>query len=154
MTKNKTITKLAVGLAVLVLAAASALASSPLSRDWPIGIDGGGGEMPTPFQILNQRVELADGEFYILEGQVVSLQLNGVDTPYLAIDLQEQSWLANNYRQNFPYYQLEGTWDYWNQFKGKTVKLSCRARYLGQGSKTQGPLFALRILNRESVTQP
>lgn len=137
----------------LVMASAVAVASSGKSknREWPIGIDGGGGEIPTPFQELNQRAELADGEFYVLVGQVTQLtQTDGSVAAYLAIDFQSQPWLANGLRQKFPYYRLEGDTEFWSQYNGKKVRISCLARWV---ARLDGgiPLFSLRILNRDSI---
>lgn len=60
----------------------------------------GGKEIPTPFQELNRRVELAHGEKYLLTGWVRFIK----DSVYFEIDLEEHPWLAHQRRVEYPYY--------------------------------------------------
>jgi hypothetical protein len=62
--------------------------------------DGGG--MPTPFSDLNQKVELADGENYVLIGTI----RNSLGTWFLEIDLTQHKWLATQQRAKNPFYPI------------------------------------------------
>jgi hypothetical protein len=83
-----------------------------------------GGEVPVPFSQMNQRVELADGETYYLEGRVVISD----DQPYFEVDLVKQPWLANQKRKEHPYYPVEGGSNYWKRFENLRIQLTCQAR--------------------------
>jgi hypothetical protein len=84
----------------------------------------GGGEMPGPFGCTNIHAELADGELYDLEGQVV---MDPTGNAYLMIDLDKQEWLASAERQKSPYYPLEGNSSAWRQLNFQTVLLTAKA---------------------------
>lgn len=100
-----------------------------------------GGELPVPFEKANKKVELADGEEYVLSGRVmlaqVGLKMGAQRGPVVFnIDLEEQPWLASASRVNNPFYPLQGAIEDWKDLltAGK-VKLSCIAhgviRYIG-----------------------
>lgn len=97
------------------------------------GAFGGGGELPSPFDTANHRVELADGEAYLLVGRVVMMQNPGFSTdnrmfPYFRVDLNEHPWLATEKRISQPYYPLEGAVEDWKKYVGAgKVKLPCTA---------------------------
>lgn len=111
---------------------------------------GGGGELPNPFDTANRRVELADGEPYLLVGRVVMRDgaMFGDDpgmAPYFRIDLTEQPWLATEKRVGQPYYPLEGSVDDWNRYvsMGK-IKFPCVARVVIKmfGSR---PIYSIHL---------
>jgi hypothetical protein len=84
---------------------------------------GGGGEIPFPFGVVNQRLELADGELYALIGTVV---FEG-GTPFLEVDLDKHPWLANDRRLNDSRYPLECVGVNWRDFEGMKVRLFVEA---------------------------
>ena len=123
MRGGKMISKLFVGACAIFMAVAVHAAElRPL---------GGTGTVPTPFDLMNRRAELADGEYYLLSGSVTfaaSWGVNGLESrPYFEVDLKEQSWLASEKRKKNPYYPLEGPLDYWKGFAGKRLRLPCQA---------------------------
>ncbi len=59
-------------------------------------------EIPTPFNEMNRKVELATNEYYVLNGWIRFVR----DNVYLQIDLEDHPWLANQKRMNFPYYAI------------------------------------------------
>jgi len=83
----------------------------------------GGGDIPTPFGNANQKVELADGEIYILNGKVEFI----VDEPYFKVDLKKHTWLANANRVADPYYLLLGPTGQWTALKDKQVQITVKA---------------------------
>jgi len=95
---------------------------------------GGGGELPSPFDTANWKVELADGEAYQLMGRIVLMQTPGYGevnrlTPFFRVDLNEHPWLATEKRLSDPYYPLIGPVEEWRPYvnRGK-VKFPCIAR--------------------------
>lgn len=94
-------------------------ACGELGRDWSKGF-----EMPIPFS-TNQKVELADKEYYILAG---ILRQSGRDY-YLEVDLDVHPWLASTKRQLDPYYLIEITPDatHWLKLKNRRVKVLIEA---------------------------
>ncbi len=68
------------------------------------GPRGGPGDVPTPF-ILNEKLELADGETYTLIGRFVTREGN----LWFQVDLDSHPWLANQKRKDFPFYRVIGT---------------------------------------------
>ena len=107
---------------------------------WALVSFGGGGEVcaaeghdvPTPFEAVNQRFELADGEIYLLKGTVAtaSVWVEGreKEVPYLVLNLKDYPFLANARRVEAPYYPIEGDIIEWSEQKGRQVKLSFRAK--------------------------
>jgi hypothetical protein len=82
---------------------------------------GDGHDVPTPFDIrrhFNQRVELADGEKYLLWGDV--------KRPYFKVDLHEHPWLKSSSGLQ-KYYLLDGTEKIWEADEGQHVQLFCKA---------------------------
>ena len=92
---------------------------------------GTGSEIPTPFD-LNRRVELADGEEYLLVGKIVFKTIATVDgirvRPYFAVDLNQHPWLASAKRKEMPFYPLSAPYARWKTFDGVRVKMSSIAR--------------------------
>lgn len=91
---------------------------------------GNGGEIPTPFE-LNRRVELADGEEYLLVGRIVFKTIATPDgvrpRPYFEIDLNQHPWLASARRKGSPYYPLAAPYGRWKSYDGVRVKMSSLA---------------------------
>ncbi len=85
-----------------------------------------GGEIPWPFQSSNQVVELADGERYVLMGQITLVR----GEPRLVVDLGAHPWLANARRKYDSSYPLLGLVQYWKKYTGKTVQLRAVARWM------------------------
>ncbi|MCM2278232.1 MAG: hypothetical protein NDJ89_09170 [Oligoflexia bacterium] len=107
---------------------------------------GGSGEVPTPLEIYNQKVELADGERYILIGNVV-LAEEGRDRwkAYFEIDFAEHPWLATEKRKKSPFYPLEGPISYWKQFRGLRIKMPCEARGIILQREGREPEYAIQL---------
>jgi len=82
-----------------------------------------GGEIPWPFQVSNQAVELSDGERYLLIGSVEIIS----GRPLFSVDLAKHPWLATAKRRENPRYILEGPTEYWKAFEGKRLRLVCTA---------------------------
>lgn len=98
-------------------------------RDGCVGLRAGGGDVPVPFG-MNSRVELADGELYMLLGRVRILpRTAGSRAPrvYFEVDLHSHSWLDSKKRRMNPRYPIDGTPEQWQQYDGQRVKFSCRA---------------------------
>ena len=86
---------------------------------------GGGGGVPSPFvENSNRKVELADGEMYTLQGKVV---FDNNDVACFWVDLAKHPWLANQRRQQNPYYRLLGSKDQWREYNEKAIQLICVA---------------------------
>jgi hypothetical protein len=84
-----------------------------------------GGEIPWPFQVSNQAVELSDGERYLLLGKVV-IQNNRA---YFEVDLVKHAWLSTARRRQNPLYVLEGDTKYWSAYEGKRIRLVSTAQW-------------------------
>jgi hypothetical protein len=111
---NKKILAMLLGMSILTFAGATAFARG-----------GGGGGVPSPFvENSNRKVELADGEMYTLDGKVV---FDNNDTPWFWVDLAKHPWLANQKRQQNPYYRLLGSKDQWRDYNDKAIELTCIA---------------------------
>jgi hypothetical protein len=87
------------------------------------GVDHGG-DVPIPYSLTNQRVELADGEVYTLDGMVV---FSG-GRPYFEVDLSEHPWLANAKRRGSPLYPVTGSASSWKRYEGMRVRLQAMAK--------------------------
>ncbi|NDD91734.1 hypothetical protein EBZ37_06590 [bacterium] len=85
-----------------------------------------GGEIPWPFQLSNQTVELADGDKYVLMGRVVIK--NG--SPRFVVDLERHPWLANSQRKVDSSYPLVGSVEYWKRYEDKLLQLRAQARWV------------------------
>ena len=82
--------------------------------------EGGGGDMPIPFG-LNGKVELADGEFYLLVGKITVLpKQRSKKTPrvFFEVDFDQHPWLANAKRYANPGYPVEGPVSFWKKYDG------------------------------------
>lgn len=84
---------------------------------------GNGNDMPAPFLAINQKVELADGERYVLAGRI--LEKDGFF--YFRPDFGRHSWLSNGRRMQWPYYPFELSVSVPSSFVGKLVRFSGRA---------------------------
>lgn len=119
---------------------------------------GGGGEIPTPFEAYNQKVELADGEAYVLVGRVVidNIAPDGSTSErmraFFEIDLNEHPWLGNTKRKMRPFYPLEGAVSTWRRYNGMRVKLPCIA--VGGVVYTPGQQAEYVIWLRKVASQP
>jgi len=85
-----------------------------------------GGEVPWPFQVSNQAVELSEGERYLLLGKVV-IQNNRA---YFEVDLIKHAWLSTAKRRQNPRYALEGDTKYWAAYEGKRIRLVSTAQWV------------------------
>lgn len=82
-----------------------------------------GGDVPVPYSIINRTVELAPGAYYALQGKVHLINRH----PFLQVDLEKHSWLANPRRKEDPLYPLvEGQVD-WEKLDFKEVRIVLRA---------------------------
>jgi len=88
------------------------------------GVNPIGGEIPFPFQAMNQKVELADGEKYTLIGRVVF----ELGEPYFNVDLELHPWLANQKRKDRPIYPLIASTVNWDSFEGQLVQIFVEAK--------------------------
>lgn len=86
--------------------------------------DGGSGGLPTRLTAGTTKVELADGERYILAGHI---ELSYGDV-YLQIDFDEHPWLAGAKRRAAPAYQIDDSTANWKKFEGKRVLVNAVAR--------------------------
>lgn len=84
-----------------------------------------GGEIPWPFQVSNQAVELSDGEKYLLIG-TVEIRANRA---FFVVDLVRHPWLSTAKRREYPGYILQGTTDYWKAYEGKRIRLVSTANW-------------------------
>jgi hypothetical protein len=93
--------------------------------------NGGGHDVPTPFEDANRHFELANGEIYSLVGKIIFLpDLTGVsekDRPYFQVDLKTQPCLAHPERQASPFYLLEGPDTKWRNVNLTTLRLFAKA---------------------------
>ena len=109
---------------------------------------------PGPLIGSNQKVELADGEFYILSGMIVigPSQTDSVNIAYLKVDLNKQSWLANARREEVPYYPIDIDPTLLAAYDHKNVKLSCtaEAKIVTLTDGTQTYIIYLRPVERSS----
>ena len=91
---------------------------------------GGGGEIPSPFNTMNQKAELSDGDLYFLVGRIVfgpPVTGSARKQAYLEVDLNQHPWLANQKRKQFPFYPLEGSTKFWERLEGQVVRMACEA---------------------------
>jgi len=77
---------------------------------------GGGGGFPRGLT-SGVTVELAAGEAYVLSG-VITIVKNEV---YLAIDLDDQPWLASSRRKQQPFYRIDDDAAKWRNYSRKKV---------------------------------
>ncbi|MGE0616460.1 MAG: hypothetical protein AB7P04_12550 [Bacteriovoracia bacterium] len=82
-----------------------------------------GGEIPVPYKTANLRTELADGEYYVLQGKVV---YRG-GKPYFQVDLNVHPWLANQRRLANPFYPLDRDSADWDNFAGSRIQVTLQA---------------------------
>jgi hypothetical protein len=85
-----------------------------------------GGEIPWPFQVSNQAVELADGERYLLMGEIEVVE----DKAFFIVDLERHAWLNGARRKANPRYPLKGNATDWSKYAGKRVRLVAMAKWI------------------------
>ena len=97
-------------IAGLILIASSLVSTLPMAHAAHIS-GGGGHDVPTPFELANPKLELADGEIYQLAGWVVAQEVyteHGIAmVPYFQVDLRYTPWLATQKRVVDPFYQID-----------------------------------------------
>jgi hypothetical protein len=125
---------LAVGLTAAALAL-GAWTNTVSTRSSRAQEDGGGGEIPTPFDVPNQRAELADGEHYLLMGRVVPGPRASTDLAqhqqqaWFQPDFDAHPWLATAKRLASPGYPIaRGGWSDWSRYAQAPIRLSLRAK--------------------------
>ncbi|MCM2323942.1 MAG: hypothetical protein NDJ90_11840 [Oligoflexia bacterium] len=110
---------------------------------------GGSGEVPTPFDAVNQKVELADGEAYMLFGSVALVPFDdGFGErwkAYFEVDLKEHPWLGGEKRAKNPFYPLEGPINYWKQFRGMRIRLACDAKGVIITNEGAAPEYIIQL---------
>jgi hypothetical protein len=110
-------------------------------------VNGTGHDVPSPFGTANQKVELADGEIYVLFGRVLILG----EKPFFEVDFGAHPWLANEKRKADPYYDLEWSTATWKALDGQKVQLTVKAH----GHIMTGPTqTAQYILSLEPLADP
>lgn len=101
-----------------------------LQSTFALALGGGGHDVPTPFEFVNSKFELADGEIYQLAGRIVSetewTSYDRAAQAYLEVDLNYTPWLASAKRISFPYYPLNAGYP-WESLEGRKVVLLVRA---------------------------
>jgi hypothetical protein len=80
---------------------------------------GDGHEVPTPFEMVNHRFELADGEDYALWGKV--------EWPYFRIDLKKHPWLSSSNRYE-KYYMIDDPTFQMKKWNLSYIRLYFKAR--------------------------
>jgi hypothetical protein len=109
------------------------------------GDDGGG--IPVPYSALNQKVELADREYYTLVGRVIFVE----NVPFLQVDLAKHPWLANARRNERPLYQLVADSADWVSYEGEWLQVFVQAQ--GRIVKNELGVF-VHDLVLKSVAKP
>jgi len=115
---------------------------------------GGGGDVPVPLG-LNSKVELADGEDYMLSGRIRILpRIAGSRAPrvFFEVDLAAHTWLASKNRKANPRYPIEGSPAEWQAYEGHRVKFSCRAtgRVMQVDGRPQYVIFLKGVQHSEN----
>ena len=100
------------------------------------------GDVPVPFS-SNQKVELANGEYYTLVGKVIYFQ----SKPFLTVDLDVHPWLSSS---NSKYlgekvYPLQGSPAYWKTYENKRVKVNIQASADLVDACTNAPLYIISL---------
>jgi hypothetical protein len=112
-----------------------------------------GGDVPIPFS-ANRKVELADGETYVLLGNIQyapSLITKSKNAPYLHIDLEVHPWLASEGRKDFPFYPLILTGDQKLKLSaGTRIKVTAKARAFVLSGKNQSYKLVMALEPLES----
>ena len=101
------------------------------------------GDVPVPFS-SNQRVELANGEYYTLVGKIIFFQAQ----PFLSVDLDVHPWLAsatNTTSIGEKVYPLQGSPGYWKTYENLRVKISVQASADMVGACTNSPLYIISL---------
>lgn len=112
---------------------------------------GGGGGVPSPFgEKSNRKVELADGEMYVLDGKVV---FDNNDVAWFWVDLAKHPWLANQKRQQNPYYLLLGSKEDWRQYADKSIQLICIAHESIEGNQLVIALSQVTAAGSKAITE-
>ena len=102
-------------------------------------IGGGGGEggVPTPLT-QNQKVELADGEEYLLVGwiRIEREPVTGEQNYKLQVDFETLPWLASIRRKEDPYYLIQQDGSDLSRWANSRVKLRALAQGVVVGDKS------------------
>ena len=92
---------------------------------------GGGHDVPTPFEVMNPKYELSDGEIYLLSGQIQLMPARRGESsnirPFLWLDLAGHAALANSQRVRDPLYPISGSLQRWMEKRGNYVQLLFKA---------------------------
>lgn len=117
-----------------------------------------GGEVPIPFEDLNQKVELADGEYYLLIGQISmdapTFGIRQTPRPFIQIDLDEHPWLGNSKRKKNPYYPIIGLASEWRKYEGHRVMLYGQAQWVVRIDEDGIPRVTIWIEPLRMKSQP
>lgn len=82
------------------------------------------GYIPIPFEEVNQRVELVDGDFYALKGKMLYVG----SQPFLEIDLNYQPWLGRLSTTVNPIYPITNTLVDWHPYEGHPIRMVVKAK--------------------------
>lgn len=113
------------------------------ARTCPGDVGGTGNEwdLPWPFT-TNQKVELADGEYYVLIGKL----RKGYRDYYFEVDLELHPWLGHSKRKQNPYYlvRVESDFQLWEKAINKKLKVLIEAvGVIQEGNEFQGPSYEI-----------
>ena len=123
------------------------------------GLCENGGEVPIPFENVNLKVELADGENYSLLGRILILKFaseGNEERPYFEVDLEEHPWLATRARKAMPLYPLAGNVEVYRQYDKKRVRLNGSAQQrlkLVEGDRVVSEIFLLPAVRKPRAIQ-
>jgi hypothetical protein len=100
------------------------------------------GDVPVPFS-SNQKVELANGEYYTLVGRVIFFQ----NHPFLNVDLDVHPWLANSkaVQSGEKIYPLQGSPAYWKTYESLRVKINVQAAADLVDACSNAPLYIISL---------
>lgn len=90
------------------------------------GAQCGEGTIPYPL-CTNEKVELADGEYYTLVGWIKNVD---TDAPYFQVDLKSHPWLENSKRFKLPHYPLLDLFpeEAWIKYESVKVQIIVKAQ--------------------------
>lgn len=81
----------------------------------------GPGELPSPFEGVNDKVELADGEYYYLLGTVH--WASSSEAAIFEVDSNAHPWITQKHKKANPRYALAGNPQVWKPFANHKVRL-------------------------------
>ena len=111
---------------------------SKKGAQWCDWLKESGGEVPIPFQRLNQKVQLADEEYYVLHGEV---KRDGF-FHYLVLNEKDYSWLSKRNQPELRY-PLIGSLDV-EPFSDRPVRMIVQAQAYGARTYVK-PLVVLEL---------